>query len=445
MTDTSRSDDALSGAKALNLSSGRAVFRDRVGGNDPRDFLQVQLSQRSQLTLSARSQRSNARFVLLDSVGRILRKLPRPKKGAATVQQTLDPGTYHIRVAPRQRNRDTKYRLVLSANPLPDPAASLPGRPATSTSTASSSSSNNSRFNIRFDYRFDTIGWFTPEKRAALEAAARVWENIILDDFPDTPAGTRTYGLINPSTGQLIRGGFVNDSVIDDLVVFVGARDLGFSSFGFNRSPILAQAAPAGTLEARITGNQFRPWMGSVAFDLDSGSSPTSWFFDPTPDTANDIPINQVDFISTAVHEIGHVLGFGTSRAFDRLTASINPARSSEKGFVGINARTVNGGNPIPLDGGHIRDSYEFAGSGEAVMDVRIASGIRTLPNRLDIAILNDIGYTVNYAAAVQNPSVRSSQRTASRLQGSGLNRLMESGELGYQCGCAGCLMGKAA
>jgi hypothetical protein len=438
----SRSDNVLSGARALNLSSGRGMARDRVGGDDPRDFFQFQLGRHSQLTLSARSQRSNAQFVLMDGLGRVLRRLPRSQAGSATIQQPLETGTYHIRVAPRQRSRDTKYRLVLTANPLPQPVTLSPSRPP---ATASSAGVDKSRFNIRFDYRFDTIGWFTPQRRAALEVSARIWENIILDDFPEIPAGTRTYGVFNPQTGQWIREGVVNDTVIDDLVIFVGARDLGFSSSGFNRSPILAQAAPAGTREARITGNQFRPWMGSIAFDLDSGSSPTRWFLDPTPDTASDIPTNQIDFISTAVHEIGHVLGFGTSQSFDRLTAPLTSARSSEWGFGGINARAVNGGNPIPLDGGHVREGYEFGGSGESVMDVKIAAGVRTLPNRLDIAILNDMGYTVNYAAAAQNPSSRTSQRAANRTQNSDLNRLMASSGLGYQCGCAGCLMGQTA
>lgn len=439
MTDTSHSFHALSKAKTLNLSSQQTVIRDQLGKNHPKSLLQFQFSQRSQLTLSTRSQRSNAQIRLLDQAGRVLKRFAPTQRGTTTVQQTLEPGTYQLQVTPRKRNQPTKYRLALKATPLSSPSP-------TSSRLAASTGVDKSRFNIRFDYRFDTIGWFTPEKRSALEAAARVWENIILDEFPEVAAGTRTYGLFNPQTGSVISGGFVNDTVIDDLVVFVGARDLGLSG----TSPILAQAGPAGTREARITGNQFRPWMGSIAFDLDQGGSPTRWFFDSTPDTANDIPVNQIDFISTAVHEIGHVLGFGTSRAFDRLTAPLNPAQSTAKGFVGINARTVNGGNPIPLNGGHIQESYEFNGSGESVMDVKIASGIRTLPTRLDIAILNDIGYTVNYTAAVQNPSSRTASRSATRTQ-TGLNRLLASAELGtqdgvqYRCGCAGCLMGNVA
>jgi hypothetical protein len=439
MTDISHSFRALSEAKDLNLSSRRTVVRDQLGKSHSKGFLQFQLNQRSQLTLSARSQRSNAQIRLFDQAGRLLQRFAPTQRGTSTIQQTLEAGTYQLQVTPRKRNQSTKYRLALKATPLSSPPAS--------SRLAASTGVDKSRFNIRFDYRFDTIGWFTPEKRAALEAAARVWENIILDEFPEVAAGTRTYGVFNPQTGSVISGGFVNDTVIDDLVIFVGARDLGLSG----TSPILAQAGPAGTRESRITGNQFRPWLGSIAFDLDRGSSPTRWFFDSTPDTANDIPVNQIDFISTAVHEIGHVLGFGTSRAFDRLTAPLNAAQSTAKGFVGINARTVNGGNPIPLSGGHIQESYEFGGSGESVMDVKIASGVRTLPTRLDLAILNDIGYTVNYAAAVQNLSSRTASRSATRPQ-IGLNRLLASAELvgqtdgiQYRCGCAGCLMGNVA
>jgi hypothetical protein len=77
--------------------------------------------------------------------------------------------------------------------------------------------------------------------------------------------------------------------------------------------------------------------------------------------------------------------------------------------FTGTNARAYNGSNPIPLGGGtHILDGYEFGSTGETAMDPSITSGTRKLPTVLDIAILDDIGYTVNYNAASQNLSSNS-------------------------------------
>jgi hypothetical protein len=43
-------------------------------------------------------------------------------------------------------------------------------------------------FNIVFDYRFDTSGFFNdPQRRATLEAAAKAWESLIADEFPNVP------------------------------------------------------------------------------------------------------------------------------------------------------------------------------------------------------------------------------------------------------------------
>jgi hypothetical protein len=259
--------------------------------------------------------------------------------------------------------------------------------------TASVSLADNdvSPFNIQFDYRFDTIGWFTPQRRAALESAALVWERILLDEFADTPIGTQTPFVVNPQTGNTVGTNdvFVTDVPIDDLLIFVGADDLGIGT--------LAQAGPSGFFvnNSRYTGTDFEPWIGSMSFDR-----LTNWFFDPTPDTAFDIPVNRYDFISVAVHEMAHVLGFTTGiNAFD--TWRVNNS------FNGPNARARNGGVALPLEPGslsHIRDGYQFGNTGQTLMSPFVGMGKRNLPTVLDIAVLDDIGYLVNYSFAAQNP-----------------------------------------
>jgi hypothetical protein len=246
-------------------------------------------------------------------------------------------------------------------------------------------------FNIQFDYRFDTNGWFTTERRAVLEAAADVWEAIILNDFADVPIGTKTPFVENPQTGTYvgIDNIFTTDVMIDDLLIFVGARDIPDLT--------LALGGSSGwfTGDIRREGNDHQPWIGSIAFD-----SIVSWFFDPTPLTDTDVPETQYDFLSTAIHEIGHVLGFSRDiNAYKRWIVNNT--------FTGTNAMFYNGGNAIPLQPAilsHIQDGYTYGTSGETSMDPTSSLGDRIRPTLLDIAILDDIGYTVNYAAASQNP-----------------------------------------
>ena len=240
-------------------------------------------------------------------------------------------------------------------------------------------------FTIQLDYRFDTQGWFTPERKALVEHAADIWEAIIQDDFENVPIGTALY-VENPQTGTLEE--FDSDEEIDDLTIFVGMRN----SENLGEGGPSALYFPDSELANRFTGADFEPWTGSIYFG-DNGD----WFFDATPETADDIPADRFDFLSVAVHEIGHTLGFGTARAFDALVTGTR--------FVGANAIAANGGSSVPLaaDLSHIEDGYEFGGSGELMFDPALNPGDRTLPTRLDAAMLADIGYSINYDETFQN------------------------------------------
>ncbi|MEM9451859.1 MAG: Ser-Thr-rich GPI-anchored membrane family protein [Cyanobacteria bacterium P01_E01_bin.6] len=243
-------------------------------------------------------------------------------------------------------------------------------------------------FNIQFDYRFDTNGWFTPERKAVLESVADIWENIIQDEFDPVPAGTSIY-VENPEKEGVFEEFDINYD-IDDIVIFVGSRNRG----------ALAEGGPSAlyftgtTLDTRFNGSDFEPWSGFITFNRTE-----DWFFDSTPDTVSDLPANKIDFLSVALHEIGHVLGYGTSNAFDALV-------SGER-FIGEASQAQNGGNPVPLakDTSHIKDGYEFGGSGELMFDPFIDDGDRTLPTRLDVSALQDIGYSIDYSKTFQNKS----------------------------------------
>jgi Bacterial pre-peptidase C-terminal domain len=401
----------LNQAKLINLAGGKQQIGDRLSSGNKNDFFRFVIGNRSSVSLSLSKLRANANLQLLDDRGQVVQRAsPQSNTADKTIRATLNPGTYHIRVFSGGRGQSgsvrTRYRLQAAVEPSVSlPLSVDPPAPAPISLTPAGS------FRIQFDYRFDTQGWFTPARRAALEAAARVWESIITDEFPDTPSGTPTPYVLNPETDEYAGSGnvFVTDQAIDDVTIFVGARTLGGAT--------LAVGAPSGnyTNESRYNGSTFQPWLGSISFD-----TTTNWFFDPTPDTANDIPLTQNDFLSTAVHEIGHILGFNRSaKAFNDLVQNDS--------FVGANASALNGGNPIPLQPGsaHLRDGYEFGGSGETLMDPTSSSGGRQLPTALDAAILDDIGYTINYNAVYRNQS--SNARTSATL-------------LYGHCGCLSCL-----
>jgi hypothetical protein len=355
--------NSLRRATDIEVSNAPVVLQERVGKSDRRDVYRFRVGAASNFRFNLKGTQNNTRLKLLNSAGQ---KIQAARGARAKVRQFLEAGTYFLQVS-SNGDRTSRYRLTVArpaASPLPPTA-----------------------FNIRFDYRYDTRGWFTPERRSALEAAGRVWENIIVNDLPDVPAGTSVAALSNPEAGDLIRN-FADGAAIDDLVIFVGARELGGSTLGITTMPVPFRD------QTRLTGNSFQPWLGTIAFDTS-----TNWFFDPTPNTADDIPAQSSDFISTAVHEMAHVLGFGTSDASDDLIEG--------SAFRGGNAIAVNGGQPIPMSGlAHIRDDYQFGGLGIPLMSPFASFGKRKLPTRLDVAILDDIGYTINYGATFQNPTV---------------------------------------
>jgi hypothetical protein len=239
------------------------------------------------------------------------------------------------------------------------------------------------QFDIRFDYRFDTAGFFDlPERRDALAAAGALWSRLIQDDFNTVPAGT-AIRLRNPENRDEYIWVDAIEEDIEDLIVFVGSSD-AIPGLGRGGSAGVAESSDPDVmadLAARSSGADFEPWAGSISFN------PTSdFFYDPTPQTSDDIPFEQYDFMTNAAHELGHVLGFSAITAFEALLV--------DQTFTGPNAQTVYGG-PVPLtdDLGHFPDGTESPDGLEPLMDTAQTNGGRKVPTELDIAVLSDIGY----------------------------------------------------
>ena len=238
---------------------------------------------------------------------------------------------------------------------------------------------------VVFDYRFDRAGFFTdPARRATLEAAASAWSAILVDDFGDIPAGT-TIRTRNPESPDTAAMNISSESVIDDVLIFVGCASFSGGIAQSNNPAAIgsvADGALASRLAERYMGARFQPWTGWISFNCDQ-----PWFFDSTPGTDDDIPNEENDFYSTAMHEIAHVLGFGTSDAFAALVV--------DGGFVGTQAMSVYG-MPVPMTASGVHFQSSVLSDGQlTLMDVSRTIGTRTPPTRLDRAAMSDIGYTL--------------------------------------------------
>lgn len=331
------------------------------------------------------------------------------------------------------------------------------------------------RLHIAFDYRFDG-GYFSnhPERRATLEAAARIWGDILATDFPPV-AATAEPRLLVAGDGHDYRGTLsqtvsgrtcqawtsqsphrhdraperfpgtglgdhnycrnpdrearpwcfttdpevraepcdLGDSLpaeriaglpdIDDIVVFVYARPLAEKAWA---GPVaMYPEGPAGEiLRRRFEGPRFQPWAGQLVVD----SAPARpWFFDQTPHTVDDIPgRTHDDFLTTALHELGHVLG---------LLRQVAAFRDHLDGdaFAGPRALRANRGRPVPLEAPVRRGRYDEAGNHlhadyrrarlrprieRDLMAPSAPGGLRAYPSRVEAAMLADLGYAISDA-----------------------------------------------
>lgn len=260
-------------------------------------------------------------------------------------------------------------------------AAGFTGNPVTFTATGVAAA-------YHIDVRFLTAT--TAARQAAFTDAAAKWETLIYGDVPDIP--------VNLGPGRCAAGSPAVHETIDDIVIFATVDSID------GPGNILGQAGPC---LIRSAGDL--PILGVMMFD------------------SADVAQLEADgeFAAVILHEMGHVLGYGS--IWD-LLGLLQGSGGSDPHFVGPQAiaafdasggRDYSAGAKVPLEncagfppgtcGSGTRDSHWR----ESVFDTELMTGFLNsgVANPLSVistAAMGDLGYTVNYAGSdpytVANP-----------------------------------------
>lgn len=252
--------------------------------------------------------------------------------------------------------------------------------------------------NIVFDYSLDTKGFFNDSsRRALLDKAATMIEARLNDTLGSiSPGGSNSWKptINHPGTGQKYQLPTSTRIAANTIVVYAGGRDLpdntlakgGAGSFSASGSSAWLKSVQGrgepGVVKASPT--DVAPWGGSITFDTIG----TKWHFGTTTEG---LETNESDFLSVGMHELGHVMGLGASKSWERLI--------SDGTFTGANAKAEFGGNvPLHFDKDHY-GHFDYGTESddlEAAMDPDLNDGARKLFGDLDFAAMKDIGWEVS-------------------------------------------------
>ena len=251
---------------------------------------------------------------------------------------------------------------------------------------------------IQFDYQYDSLGFFDePERRDALEAAAR-YVNKYVDELAEiTPGGENTWStfLSTPAGGLIL---VENIPVPEDtIIIYPGGAPIQGRLAQAIDAPGIAEGSPEfidaymyrgqpGASLPKATDHGL--WGGTMTFNSDSNEVP--WYFGTEISGIRD---SQFDFITVAMHELIHLLGFGTAKSFRDQTS----VGGNFQGPEAVAAGSATNPN-LELDSAeaHFRSNTSSGWNRraqEALLAPGIAPGQRQYPTRLDRAVLRDIGW----------------------------------------------------
>jgi hypothetical protein len=233
---------------------------------------------------------------------------------------------------------------------------------------------------VSFDIEVRFLGSSTPTQRQAFANAESRWESLVVGDLEDT--------RVNANPGECGAGSPAINEVIDDLLILVTLDSID------GPGNVLGAAGPC---FIRDTPTDSLSVLGAMVFD--------------TTDLQDVEAAGLLDAL--ILHEMGHVLGFGSLWPTDGLLAdpSLPPANGTDPHFIGAQAITafnsVGGsaytGAKVPVENtggegtadGHWRES---------VFSNELMTGFVDLGQNplsvVTVASLADEGYTVNLNGA---------------------------------------------
>jgi hypothetical protein len=258
---------------------------------------------------------------------------------------------------------------------------------------------------VQVDYSLDSGHFFDdPQRRTVLQAAFDAAVSRYADSFAAIePSGSNTWQAVldNPGDGGTVQ--FDNLTIpANTIVVYVGARDMsslgmggpgGFSSSGTPAWNTLVGGRGQDNVSG-VNARDFGPYGGSIAFDSQPDAG---WYFGLD---GSDAAIGDAnDFYSVALHEMTHVLGFGTSDSWN--------SRVSGSAFTGpaaTNEYDGSGNPPLSPDHSHWQSGTSDGGK-ETAMDPDLTTGERKLLTALDLAAMDDLGYEIALTATLSSAS----------------------------------------
>jgi hypothetical protein len=223
----------------------------------------------------------------------------------------------------------------------------------------------------------------TPAQEAAFASAAARWGAIITGDLADIAIGSAAI----PAGSCGLNSPTLVNTTIDDLLIFATIEPID------GPGAVLGQA---GWCFRRTTGNL--PAIGLMRFDI--------------------ADVNGLEasgrLTDVILHEMGHVIGIGTSWTLFGLLQNPSPVggppldthhngANAIAGFNAIGGNTYTGGNKVPVENmfgsGTINSHWREAVLANELMTGFIGTGSNPL-SALTVRSLADFGYTINAAAA---------------------------------------------
>ncbi len=239
------------------------------------------------------------------------------------------------------------------------------------------------------------------QAKAALERAASDLEVLFDDNFSAiTPGGMNTWtaSFFDPEDSTTTLNAVDLTIAQDEILVYTGGSALagsvagrggpgGFSATGLpSFLTSVKRNQPGYDTATPSNSTDFGPWGGSVTFDNDGS---TNYHYDHTSSVGSGL----IDFYSVALHELVHVLGFGTCACHENLV-------DSSSNWTGSEANGEYGGS-VPMQnstGDHFSEGVMSVAlsdgtAQETLMDPTITAGTRKEMSYLDLLAMVDAGW----------------------------------------------------